>query len=292
LLVRALSFAVLGIDSVPVEVETDITHGLPSYTVVGSPRSGPEATTGSRRRATRTPLPRPEVTVNLPRPICRKDGFASSTADRPSRCSPPRASCRRGAGGWVIAGNFPSTARSFRSAGLLQAILARNLGSRGHHPFDNGDERVGARDPGGSSPDRYGRRPPALRAEILGEGADVGFRDTPASNSPPRSTRARSLGRGRSTDGAPGPRDRSGRVPRDASRGAAGVTKTMLAERLRYPPVAWHRGALRRRDAHLRSGGEPPWPALFLRRPFRSRRSPSITAAGLLGRKPVSTAGS
>ena len=39
MLVRALSFAVLGIDAVPVEVETDIAHGLPSYTVVGPPGS-------------------------------------------------------------------------------------------------------------------------------------------------------------------------------------------------------------------------------------------------------------
>ena len=37
MLVRVLASTIAGIDAVPVEVETDISKGLPSYTVVGLP---------------------------------------------------------------------------------------------------------------------------------------------------------------------------------------------------------------------------------------------------------------
>ncbi len=37
LLVRVLASTIAGIDAIPVEVETDISKGLPSYTIVGLP---------------------------------------------------------------------------------------------------------------------------------------------------------------------------------------------------------------------------------------------------------------
>jgi len=84
----------------PVEVETDITHGLPSYTVVGLPGGAVrESDDGSRAavRKLRTPLPGRKVTSTLPRPICERT-VRFSTCRSPSRCSPPRASCPESAG--------------------------------------------------------------------------------------------------------------------------------------------------------------------------------------------------
>jgi magnesium chelatase family protein len=68
LLVRALSFAVTGVEAVPVEVEADITQGLPAYTVVGLP-GGAVRESGDRiRTAVRNsgfPFPGRKVTINL-----------------------------------------------------------------------------------------------------------------------------------------------------------------------------------------------------------------------------------
>ena len=145
MLVRALSFAVLGIDAVPVEVETDITHGLPSYTVVGLPGGAVRESDDRIRAAVRNsglPFPGRKVTVNLAPADLRKDGSLLDLPIALSVLSAEGVLPGEALAGWVIAGelSLDGTVRPIRGA-LSQAILARNLRIPGViTPFDNGDE--------------------------------------------------------------------------------------------------------------------------------------------------------
>src|SRR3977135_1262924 len=76
---RIRSAAVLGIDAYPVDVEVDITNGLPSFSTVGLP-PGAVKEGGERARAARAnarfSFPRRRITVNLAPADIRKDGSA------------------------------------------------------------------------------------------------------------------------------------------------------------------------------------------------------------------------
>ena len=77
MLVRVLTSSLAGIDAIPVEVETDISQGLPSYTVVGLP-AGAVRESGDRIRAavrnSGFPFPGRKITINLAPAEVRKDG--------------------------------------------------------------------------------------------------------------------------------------------------------------------------------------------------------------------------
>ncbi|MBE0606643.1 MAG: hypothetical protein IH610_10195, partial [Deltaproteobacteria bacterium] len=106
MLVRALSFAVLGIDAVPVEVETDITHGLPSYTVVGLPGGAVRESDDRIRAAVRNsglPFPGRKVTVNLAPADLRKDGSLLDLPIALSVLSAEGVLPGEALAGWVIA---------------------------------------------------------------------------------------------------------------------------------------------------------------------------------------------
>ncbi|MBE0602268.1 MAG: ATP-binding protein, partial [Deltaproteobacteria bacterium] len=145
MLVRALSFAVLGVDAVPVEVETDIAKGLPAYTVVGLPGGAVRESDDRIRAAIRNsglPFPGRKVTVNLAPADLRKDG---ALLDLPIALS---VLCAEGVlpGGslenWLIAGelSLDGCVRPIRGA-LSQALLARELGIPGViTPAANGEE--------------------------------------------------------------------------------------------------------------------------------------------------------
>jgi magnesium chelatase family protein len=290
LLVRALSFAVLGIDAVPVEVETDIAHGLPSYTVVGLPGSAVRESDDRIRAAVRNsglPFPGRKVTVNLAPADLRKDG---SLLDLPIALS---VLCAEGVlpgealAGWVIAGelSLDGTVRPIRGA-LSQAILARNLRIPGViTPFDNGDEA---------------RLVPGVRVvavrTLREAAAALTGEELPGTGagSDPRGNAAMLPG-----DSVPERlSDLSDVVGQPMARraleiaaagchamllvGPPGCGKTMLAERL--PGILPDLTASEALDATRIYGaaGEPPWPRPLLRRPFRAPH-PSITAAGLLG---------
>jgi magnesium chelatase family protein len=290
MLVRALSFSVLGIDAVPVEVETDIAHGLPSYTVVGLPGSAVRESDDRIRAAVRNSglaFPVRKVTVNLAPADLRKDGSLLDLAIALSVLSADGVLPGEALAGWVIAGelSLDGTVRPIRGA-LAQAILARDLRVPGViTPFDNGDEArlvpgirvVAVRSLREAAAVLMGEEPP-------GDGADAASRtgpgDGPAHPAP---------GRGPDlTDvvGQPVAR-RALEVAAAGSHamllvGPPGCGKTMLAERL--PGILPALSEAEALDATRVYGaaGEPPWPRPLLRRPFRAPH-PSITAAGLLG---------
>jgi len=77
LLVRVLSSTIAGIDALPVEVETDISKGLPSLTIVGLPGGAVRESADRVRAAIRNsgfPFPGRRITINLAPADRKKDG--------------------------------------------------------------------------------------------------------------------------------------------------------------------------------------------------------------------------
>src|SRR4051794_19810569 len=77
MLARIRSAAVLGIDALPIDVEVDISNGLPSFSTVGLPhgalREGRERVSPALANAGFASPPR-RITVNLAPADVRKDG--------------------------------------------------------------------------------------------------------------------------------------------------------------------------------------------------------------------------
>ena len=286
MLVRALSFAVIGVEAVPVEVETDIAQGLPAYTVVGLP-GGAVRESGDRiRTAVRNsglPFPGRKVTINLAPADLRKDG---SLLDLPIALS---VLCAEGIlpgdalEKWVIAGelSLDGAVRPVRGS-LSQALLARERRIPGViTPAANGDEA---------------RLVPGVRVaavRTLREAAAVLSGDVPGEPAAPSGSPPAPGGTepGREPDllevaGQPVAR----RALEIAAAGChamllvgpPGCGKTMLAERMPgILPDLSPSEALETTRVYS-AAGEPPWPSPLLRRPFRAPHS-SISPAGLLG---------
>ena len=286
MLVRALSFAVLGVDAVPVEVETDISQGLPSYTIVGLP-GGAVRESGDRIRAavrnSGLPFPGRKVTINLAPADLRKDG---SLLDLPIALS---VLCAEGIlpgealGKWIIAGelSLDGAIRPVRGA-LSQALLARERAIEGViTPVANGEEARLV----------PGVRVAAVRtlreaAGILsgeGPGETIESREAPVTVSGGEPVRTPDLS---DVSGQPVAR-RALEIAAAGSHallmvGPPGCGKTMLAERMPgILPELSPSESLETTRVYS-AAGEPPWPRPLTHRPFRSPHS-TITAAGLLG---------
>lgn len=77
MLARAHSVALIGVDAVPVEVEVDVSPGLPAFTVVGLPDQAVSEARERVRAAVRNaglPFPPARITVNLAPADLRKEG--------------------------------------------------------------------------------------------------------------------------------------------------------------------------------------------------------------------------
>ncbi len=292
MLVRALSFAVLGVDAVPVEVETDIAKGLPAYTVVGLPGGAVRESDDRIRAAVRNsglPFPGRKVTVNLAPADLRKDG---ALLDLPIALS---VLCAEGVlageslGRWLIAGelSLDGCVRPIRGA-LSQALLARELGIPGViTPAANGEEA---------------RLVPEVRVaavRTLREAAGILSGEIPTAAGDGKAAFTSGLEAiDRESPDPWRPPDMADIVGQPMARraleiaaagchallmvGPPGCGKTMLAERMPgiLPPLS--PGEALETTRIYSAAGEPPWPRPLLRRPFRAPHS-SISPAALLG---------
>jgi magnesium chelatase family protein len=286
MLVRAMSFAVIGVEAVPVDVETDIAQGLPAYTVVGLPGSAVRESGDRIRTAVRNsgfPFPGRKVTINLAPADLRKDG---SLLDLPIALS---VLCAEGVlpgdalARWVVAGelSLDGAVRPVRGA-LSQALLARDRRIPGViTPAENREEaelvpgvRVAAV--------RTLREAAAILSGEFSGSAPAG--DGALSVAPPAPA-------GRMPDLA----DVSGQpAARRALEIAAagchalllvgppGCGKTMLAERM--PGILPDLTASEALEATrvYSAAGEAPWPRPLAHRPFRAPHS-TVSPAGMFG---------
>ncbi len=291
MLVRVLASTLIGIDALPVEVETDISQGLPSYTLIGLP-GGSVREGGDRIRAairnSGFAFPGRKITINLAPADIRKDG---ALLDLPIALSilcaegvvPEEALARH-----LVAGELSLDGSVKPVRGVLpQALLAKEMRLAGVVvPTANGDEAdlVPGLDvvPAASLRDAVAALAP-------------GDRPTPAPRAharPPEGS-----GERRPPDAGPLPdlRDVVGqpvarRVLEIAAAGGhallfvgpPGSGKTMLAERLPGILPDFEKGEALETAQVYSAAGEPPWPRILLSRPFRAPHH-TISPAGLVG---------
>lgn len=283
MLVRVLASTMVGIDAVSVEVETDISKGLPSYTIVGLPGGAVRESADRVRAAIRNadlPFPARKITINLAPADVRKDG---ALLDLPIALS---ILCAEGVvpanalGNYLVGGelSLDGTVKPVRGV-LSQALLARQMGLRGII-VPEANEAEAALVPGVAVVPAS-----ALRDAVAALAGEV----HPA----PRARRAPV--RPRDAPGGPDLRDVVGQpVARRALEIAAagghalllsgppGCGKTMLAERMPGILPDFEEDEALETVKIYSAAGEPPWPAPVTRRPFRTAHH-SVTPAGLIG---------
>lgn len=280
---RAFSATLSGIDAIPVEVETDISQGLPSVTLVGLPGGSVRESSERIRTAIRNsglPYPGRKVTINLAPADLRKEG---ALLDLPIALS---LLCAVGAipadaiGGHLIAGelSLDGTLKPVRGV-LSQGILAREMGLAGILvPEPNRPEA--ALVPGirvlaaaslreassllrGEAPAPVGK----ISAPLPG-GADPSFLDLRDIVGQPVARRVLEIAA-------------AGNHPLLLA-GPPGCGKTMLAERIPGILPEFSEGEALETARIYSAAGEPPWPRIPTRRPFRAPHH-SVTRSGLLG---------
>lgn len=283
MLVRVLSATLSGIDAIPVEVETDISQGLPSLTLVGLPGGSVRESADRIRAAIRNsglPYPGRKITINLAPADLKKDG---ALLDLPIALS---LLCAEGVfpgdalGDYLVSGELSLDGSLKPVRGVLpQGLLARKMGLAGILvPAANRSEAS-------LVPGIRVLLPGSLRdaASRLGGEDPVDPEDPPdPSPAPPEPL-------------FPDLRDVVGqavarRVLEIAAAGGhplllagpPGCGKTMLAERIPGILPDFSEGEALETARIYSAAGEPPWPRILRRRPFRAPHH-STTRAGLLG---------
>jgi magnesium chelatase family protein len=283
LLVRVLSSTIAGIDALPVEVETDISKGLPSCTIVGLAGGAVRESADRVRAAIRNsgfPFPGRRITINLAPADVRKDG---ALLDLPIALSllcaeglvPADALGRHLVGGEL---SLDGSVRPVRGV-LSQALLAREKGVSGIIVPSANREEAGLV-PGLA----------VIPAETLGDAVAA----LSGRSQAPREGRKRL---------PPAPADTAGPDLREvvgqpvarraleiaaAGRhalllsGPPGCGKTMLAERMPGILPDFEGDEALETAKIYSAAGEPPWPRLIARRPFRTAHH-SVSPAGLVG---------
>lgn len=283
MLVRVLSATLSGIDAIPVEVETDISRGLPSVTLVGLPGGSVRESSDRIRAAIRNsglPYPDRKVTINLAPADLKKEG---ALLDLPIALS---LLCAVGAfpgdtlGDYLVAGELSLDGSLKPVRGILsQGLLARRMGLAGILvPAANRSEAAlvtGIRVlPAASLRDAASR--------LCGDEPDG---DVGTSSPLPGFTDPSSLDL-RDIVGQPVAR----RVLEIAAAGnhplllagPPGCGKTMLAERIPGILPDFSEDEALETARIYSAAGEPPWPRILTRRPFRAPHH-SVTRPGLLG---------
>ncbi len=134
MLARTASFALLGIDAVPVRVEVDVVPGLPAFTVVGLPDN---AVRESRNRVASAlvnagfEFPLRRITVNLAPGTLRKEGSAFDLPIALGILGATGQLTREVADSWCSLGELSLTGELRPVRGVLCAAIAqRRRGSR------------------------------------------------------------------------------------------------------------------------------------------------------------------
>ncbi len=283
MLVRVLTSTLVGIDAIPVEVETDISQGLPSCTVVGLP-AGPVRESGDRIRAairnSGFPFSGRKITINLAPAEVRKDG---ALLDLPIALS---ILCAEGVipgdalGRYLVSGelSLDGTVKPVRGI-LSQALLAAKLGLAGII-VPSANAREASLVP----------RLSVLPVADLRSAAAILSGESPASI-PVREEGGLWLADAEPPDlsdvaGQPLAR-RALEIAAAGGHailfvGPPGCGKTMLAERLPgILPAFVENEALETAQIYS-AAGEPPWPMVPVHRPFRAPHF-SISQPGLVG---------
>jgi len=283
LLVRVLASTIAGIDAVPVEVETDISKGLPSYTIVGLPGGAVRESADRVRAAIRNsglPFPGRKITINLAPADVRKDG---ALLDLPIALS---LLCAEGVvpadslGKYLVGGelSLDGTVKPVRGV-LSQALLARQKRLSGIIvPSANFGEAGLVSGLGVIPAETLRDAVSALSGDLL----------------PPREGQ-RCPPSGPADPGGPDLKDVVGqpvarRVLEIAAAGGhalllsgpPGCGKTMLAERMPGILPDFEADEALETAKIYSAAGEPPWPRLITQRPFRTAHH-SVTPAGLVG---------
>ena len=280
---RVFASTVAGIDAVPVEVETDISKGLPSYTIVGLPGGVVRESADRVRTAIRNSgllFPGRKITINLAPADLKKDG---GLLDLPIALS---ILCAEGLvpadalGRYLVGGELSLDGSVKPVRGVLsQALLARQAGLPGIIiPSANVEEA-------GLVPGLE-----VIPAESLQDAVAA-----LSGKTPPRSV---SPGRPLPLPVDPGGPDLRDVVGQPVAKraleiaaagghallftGPPGCGKTMLAERMPGILPDFEEDEALETAKIYSAAGEPPWPRLITRRPFRTAHH-SISPAGLVG---------
>ncbi len=283
LLVRVFSSTIAGIDAVPVEVEADVSKGLPSLTIVGLPGGAVRESADRVRAAIRNSgllYPGRKITINLAPADMRKDG---ALLDLPIALS---LLCAEGVvpadalGKYLVGGELSLDGSVKPVRGVLsQALLARQIRLPGIIvPSENVEEAMlvpglavfpveTLRDAvsalcGETHPPRKGKKG---LSPLSGEPRGPDLRDVVGQ---PLARRALEIaaagGHALLFSGPPG------------------CGKTMLAERMPGILPEFDEDEALETAKIYSAAGEPPWPRLLTRRPFRTIHH-SVTPAGLVG---------
>lgn len=283
MLVRVLASTIAGIDAVPVEVETDISKGLPSYTIVGLPGEAVRESADRVRAAIRNSgllFPGRKITINLAPADVRKDG---ALLDLPIALS---ILCADGIvpadalGKFLVGGELSLDGSVKPVRGVLsQALLARETGLSGIIvpsanfeeaglvsgltviPAETLREAVAALS-GDVRPQRKIRRGPL---PVPGEPRGPDLRDVVGQPVARRALEIAATG-GHAL----------------LLFGPPGCGKTMLAERMPGILPDFEEDEALETAKIYSAAGEPPWPRLITQRPFRTAHH-SVTPAGLVG---------
>ena len=165
MLAKVLSSAVIGIEAYLVEVEVDITPGLPAFTTVGLPEAAVKESKERVKSAINNSgytFPDNRITVNLAPADIKKEGTGFDLPIALGILTATRMLPQKIVSQYLVLGELSLDGRVKPVRGTLpMALAARKAGYRGNH-------RTGRQQPGGGGGRRY-RRVAAVRSAPGGQ---------------------------------------------------------------------------------------------------------------------------